>query len=118
MEIECVSGGPDVMPPPGSGFAVPPALAAIHASDIPRGPGHLITGPVAIEGAMPGDMLEVRSRRSNSAPIGVFAAFGPLAGTLPEDFPERFLTHIPVDRAARTCELPMASSSSSRRSSA
>ena len=42
--LECVSGGPQVMPPPGSGFAIPPALAAIHASDIPRAGGHIITG--------------------------------------------------------------------------
>ena len=39
--LECVSGGADVMPPPGSGLAVPKALAAIHASDIPRAGGHL-----------------------------------------------------------------------------
>jgi hypothetical protein len=34
--MECVSGGPEVMPPPGLGLTVPPALAAIHASGIPR----------------------------------------------------------------------------------
>jgi acetamidase/formamidase len=105
VEIECVSGGPDVMPPPGSGLTVPPALAAIHASDIPRGPGHLITGPVAIEGAMPGDMLEVKIEKIELGADWGFCGFRPLAGTIPEDFPERVLTHIPVDRAARTCKL-------------
>ena len=58
--LECVSGAPEVMPPPGSGFTIPPALAAIHAANIPRAGGHIITGPVAIAGAEPGDMLEVR----------------------------------------------------------
>ena len=106
VEIECVSGGPDVMPPPGSGFAVPPALAAILESDIPRAPGHLITGPVAIEGAMPGDMLEVRVDAIELGADWGFCGFRPLAGTLPEDFPERFLTHIPVDRSTRTCRMP------------
>ncbi|MBU6498697.1 MAG: acetamidase/formamidase family protein, partial [Rhodospirillales bacterium] len=57
--IECVSGGRDVMPPAGSGLVVPPALAAIQERVAP-GPGHIITGPVAIAGAQPGDMLEVR----------------------------------------------------------
>jgi len=104
--LECVSGGPDMMPPAGSGMLVPAALAAIHASDIPRAGGHIITGPVAIEGAMPGDMLEVRIDRIEVANDWGFCGFRPLAGTLPEDFHERFLTHIPVDRAAGTCRLP------------
>ena len=57
--LECVSGGPEVMPPPGSGLAIPPALAAIHAANVPRFGGHILTGPVAVCGAQPGDMLEV-----------------------------------------------------------
>jgi len=35
-----------------------------------------------------------------------YCGFRPLAGTLPEDFPARYLSHIPVDRAKRTCTLP------------
>jgi acetamidase/formamidase len=106
VEIECVSGGPDVMPPPGSDFTVPPTLAAIHNSSIPRGPGHLITGPVAIRGAHPGDMLEVKIEKIALGADWGFCGFRPLAGTLPDDFSERFLTHIPVNRAARTCRMP------------
>ena len=104
--LECVSGAPDAMPSPGSGFTVPAALAAIHASDLPRAGGHIITGPVAVAGAMPGDMLEVRIDRIELGNDWGFCGFRPLAGTLPEDFPERFLTHIPVDRAAGTCRMP------------
>ncbi len=104
--LECVSGGADVMPPPDSGLRIPPALAAIHASDIPRAGGHIITGPVAVAGAMPGDMLEVRIDRIELGNDWGFCGFRPLAGTLPEDFHERFLTHIPVDRANMTCRLP------------
>src|SRR3954454_9463065 len=36
--LECVSGGPEVMPPAGSGLTIPPALAAIHAGNVPRAP--------------------------------------------------------------------------------
>jgi len=104
--LECVSGSPEVMPPPGSGFAIPPALAAIHAADIPRAGGHILTGPVAVEGAEPGDMLEVKVEKIELGADWGFCGFRPLAGTLPEDFPERFLTHIPVDHAARTCRMP------------
>jgi acetamidase/formamidase len=57
--LECVSGGPEVMPPPGSGLRIPPALAAIHAANLRRVGGHILTGPVGVAGAEPGDMLEV-----------------------------------------------------------
>ncbi len=104
--LECVSGGPEVMPPPDSGLKIPPALAAIHAANIPRAPGHLITGPVAVAGAEPGDMLEVRIDAIEIGNDWGFCGFRPLAGTLPEDFPERYLSHIPVDRERMTCKLP------------
>ena len=103
--LECVSGGPDVMPPAASGMTVPPALAAIHAA-LPQGPGHIITGPVAVAGAAPGDMLEVKVEKIEFGADWGFCGFRPLWGTLPEDFPERFLSHIPIDRARRTCRLP------------
>ena len=104
--LECVSGGPEVMPLPGSGLTVPPALAAIHASNPPRGPGHILTGPVAIAGAMPGDMLEVSIDKIEVGCDWGYCGFRPLVGTLPEDFPEKYLSHIPVDRQRGVCKLP------------
>jgi acetamidase/formamidase len=103
--LECVSGSPDTLPQPGSGLTVPPALLAIHAS-VPRGPGHILTGPVAVAGAEPGDMLAVSIDKIEFGADWGFCGFRPLAGTLPEDFPERFLTIIPVDRANGTCRMP------------
>ena len=104
--LECVSGAPDVMPPAGSGLAIPAALAAIHAANPPRTGPHILTGPVAVRGAEPGDMLEVRIDAIEFGADWGFCGHRPLAGTLPEDFPDRFLSHITVDRAARTCRLP------------
>jgi acetamidase/formamidase len=104
--LECVSGGPEVMPPPGTGFTIPPNLAAIHAAGIQRAPGHIITGPVGVRGAEPGDMLEVRIGTIEPGCDWGYCGFRPLAGTIPEDFPETFLSHIPVDRDRRTCRLP------------
>src|SRR4051812_39442448 len=57
--LQSVSGGPLVMPPPGSGLATPKALADILAANLPSLGAHIITGPVPIAGAEPGDMLEV-----------------------------------------------------------
>lgn len=104
--LECVSGGPEVMPPPDSGLGIPPALAAIHAANMPRAGGHILTGPVAVAGATPGDMLEVRIDRIDLGNDWGYCGFRPLAGTLPEDFPDRYLSHIPVDRARKVCTLP------------
>jgi acetamidase/formamidase len=106
VELECVSGAPEVMPPVASGMTVPPALAAIHASNIPRAGGHILTGPVAVEGAETGDMLEVRIDKIVVGNDWGYCGFRPLAGTLPEDFPDRYLSHIPVDRERGTCRLP------------
>ena len=104
--LECVSGAPDMLPPPGSGFTVPPALAAIHAADPPRLGPHILTGPVAVEGAEPGDMLEIRIEKIELGADWGFCGFRPLGGTLPEDFPERFVTHLAVDRARGIGRLP------------
>jgi acetamidase/formamidase len=106
VELECVSGAPEVMPPPASGMAVPSALAAIHASSVPRAGGHILTGPVAVAGAEPGDMLEVRIEKIVVGNDWGYCGFRPLAGTLPEDFPDRYLSHVPVDRERGTCRLP------------
>jgi len=104
--LECVSGGPEVMPPPGSGLRIPPKLAAIHDANIPRVGGHILTGPVAVAGAEPGDMLEVHIDRIELGADWGYCGFRPLLGTLPEDFPERYLSHIPIDRARRVAQLP------------
>ena len=106
VTLECVSGGPDVMPPPESGMVVPPALAAIHAANLPRAGGHIVTGPVAVTGAEPGDMLEVRIDRIDLGADWGFCGFRPLAGTLPHDFKAAFMSHIPVDRARGVCRMP------------
>lgn len=105
VEIQCLSGRPGALPAPESGLTVPPALAAIHAA-MPVLPGHLITGPVAVSGAEPGDMLEVRIETIAFGADWGYCGFSPLMGTLPEDFPERFLSIIPIDRARGVCRLP------------
>ncbi len=104
--LECVSGSPEVMPAPESGLKIPPALAAIHAANLPCAGGHIVTGPVAVAGAEPGDMLEVRIDRIELGADWGFCGFRPLAGALPHDFKAPFLTHIPVDRARGTCRMP------------
>jgi acetamidase/formamidase len=104
--MQCVSGPAEIMPPPDSGMAVPEALAAIHAAGIPRLGPHIVTGPVAVAGAEPGDALEIAIEKIELGADWGYNHFRPLVGTLPEDFPFRRLIHIPVDREKNTCHLP------------
>ena len=103
--LECVSGEPRMLPPLDAGFKVPAALAAINAAGPPIHPGHILTGPVAVEGAELGDMLEVRIDHIAFGADWGFCSILPLEGTLPEDFPYSHLSHIPIDTARRTCRL-------------
>ncbi len=102
--FECVSGGPEVMPGPDQGLMIPKALLDIHAAKLERMGPHILTGPVAVEDAAPGDMLEVRIDAIEPAVDWGYCAVRPLAGTLPEEFPERYVSHIRVDRAAGTAK--------------
>ena len=106
VTVECVSGRQGVLPGPDSGLIVPEALSAILAANPTPPPGHIVTGPIAVEGAEPGDTLEVRIEAIEPGANWGYNVIRPLAGTLPEDFHETVLMHIPVDRARRTCTLP------------
>lgn len=106
VAVECVSGRPAVLPPPGSGLHVPASLSAILAANPAPPPGHIVTGPIAIDGAMPGDMLEIRIDAIEPGANWGYNSIRPLAGTLPEDFHDVTLMHIPVDQNRRVCTLP------------
>ncbi len=67
---------------------IPDSLKVVENAIKDRGPGaHPMTGPVWIEGAEPGDLLEVKIVSFEFLhPYGV-SGFIPGSGTLPEDFP-------------------------------
>jgi acetamidase/formamidase len=67
---------------------IPASMRAVEAEVRERGPGpHPMTGPIFVEGAEPGDSLEIRILAINFLhPFGV-AAFSPGGGVLPSDFP-------------------------------
>lgn len=83
---------------------VEPALRAIYA-DPPadKGPGsHILTGPVYVEGAEPGDTLEVRIEKIDLAIPYAYNMFAPGMGLLPDAFPYKRVRIIPLDQATRT----------------
>ena len=63
-----------------------------------KGPGgHILTGPIAIEGAEPGDTLEIRIRKIDLAIPYAYNAFRYGAGFLTDDFPYARMKIIPLD---------------------
>ncbi len=104
VTIETVSGGPDALPP--EGFHVPPELRAIHAAETGIPSGHILTGPVAIAGARPGDVLEVRILDISLRQDWGYNRHRPLAGTLPDEFPAHHHMNIPLDRERLTARMP------------
>jgi acetamidase/formamidase len=79
-----------------------------------KGPGgHILTGPIYIEDAQPGDVLEVRIQKIRLAIPYAYNAFGPGRGYLPEDYPYPKMKIIPLDaqrmiaRFAPGVEIPL-----------
>lgn len=104
VTIRTVSGGEQVLPP--EGFHIPPELHEIHAKSERLLPGHILTGPIAIESAKPGDVLEVRIRDVRFRQDWGWNTIRPLSGTLQDDFHETRLLNIPLDLDANVATLP------------
>lgn len=60
-----------------------------------RKPGNPATGPLYIEGAMPGDMLKIRILDIETGPVGI-VMLGPDSGSEKEEFPKKTLKRVPV----------------------
>jgi len=76
------------------------SLREVYAKVTDRGPGgHILTGPIYIEGAEPGDTLEVRIQKIDLAIPYAYNGFRYGAGILSEEFPYARTKIIPLDRA-------------------
>lgn len=106
VTIDTVTGGPEMHPKPEAGFYTPSEIEDVHRNAEKTLPGHILTGPVAVEGARPGDVLEVRIDDVRLRQDWGYTFIRPLAGTLPDDFHEFTLRHIRLDRENRMAKLP------------
>lgn len=104
ITINTVTGGPPALP--GEGYHVPPELLEIHADGVPSVPGHILTGPVAVDGAMPGDVLQVDILDVQLRQDWGYNMIRPLVGTLPQEFTKTHMTTIPLDAAAQEATMP------------
>src|SRR5258706_9022532 len=91
-----------VVPP----SAVPEYVRAIAREVKDRGPGgHILTGPVAVNGTLPGDVLEVRILDVSLAVDYGYNTQRPYNGALPDEFPAFWQRVIPINRTAKTAEV-------------
>ena len=72
----------------------------------PGGGPHSLTGPIFVNGAQPGDVLEIRILRIVPKKVGTnFNLPGkdfPTIGALPGDFPDGFVRYFDIDNRTRT----------------
>ena len=92
VNLESVSGGPETLP--GEGYHIPPELLEVHAKVPRKMPGHMLTGPIHVTGAKPGQVLQV-----DILDVGLRQDWGynfvrPLSGGLPGEFDET--THMTI----------------------
>jgi acetamidase/formamidase len=90
---------------------VPPSAVPQYQRDIygevkDRGPGpHILTGPIEIRGAEPGDVLEVRILDIGLALDWGYNRQRPYTGALPDEFTAIWSRIIPINRQAKTAEV-------------
>lgn len=116
VEIQSVWGDPEALvrggvPPE----QIQPELREIVSSAKDRGPGpHPLTGPVAIDGAEPGDVLEVRILDVRMDVSYSWNTFSKRGGLLAEEFTEPHYKVVPLDRERKVgrfapgIEIPLA----------
>ncbi|MGI9524076.1 MAG: acetamidase/formamidase family protein [Hyphomicrobiaceae bacterium] len=104
VTLTTVSGTHDTLPDPP--LVVPQALQDIQATVSQELPGHICTGPVAVRGARPGNVLEVRIRSIELLYEWGYTRIRPLHGALPDDFPTPHMIHSVLDRSQMTATLP------------
>ena len=99
---------PDVVDKSG---AVPPSAVPQYQRDIygqvkDRGPGpHVLTGPIEVRGAEPGDVLEVRILQIDLAIDYGYNRQRAYTGALPDEFTALWTRIIPINRQAKTAEV-------------
>jgi acetamidase/formamidase len=102
MQTASTCGASDRLVPQGVKLEQIPAWIDEIYAKVPkdqRGPGgHILTGPVAIAEAQPGDVLEVRILKINLDTDFACNGFGKGRGFLPDDYPYSKSKIIPLDR--------------------
>jgi acetamidase/formamidase len=107
VTIDTIVGVPDMLTQLGAAVDEPiREMEEMYAKVKDRGPGpHFLTGPVAIEGAMPGDVLEVEILDIRlRSPYGWMMIGKGGSGALPEEFRSERRKLVPLDQRDNLAE--------------
>lgn len=103
--VDTISGSPGQFPDDAWDRLLPEHRALIETRSQIL-PGHLMTGPISVRGAEPGDALRVEVLDVALRQDWAWNMIMPLRGTLPEDFPERHVRVIELDGDAMVARMP------------
>ena len=85
---------------------VPQYVRDIYRDVQDRGPGpHVLTGPIFVNGAAPGDVLELRILSVDLAVGYGYNRQRPFTGTLPNEFTQFWQRVLPINLQAKTTEI-------------
>ena len=106
VTIDTICGIPEMLERLGAATDDPiREMKEMYAKVKDRGPGpHFLTGPVAIEGSVPGDVLEVEIMDIRLRSPYAWMMIEPAAGVLPEEFPYLREKLVPLDTRSKTGE--------------
>jgi acetamidase/formamidase len=105
VTISTVSGSKAELPETSAFHVLDQHRTILESVSQEMGP-HILTGPVAIEGAEPGDVLEIRIEAVSLIQDWGYNYTKPLCGALPDRFPTRQLYHIGLDAETQTGHCP------------
>jgi acetamidase/formamidase len=105
VTIDTLSGEPEDLPDDDALTTLDEHREVLATGERGAGP-HLLTGPIYVEGAEPGDVLEVRIEEIKLRQNWGWNLQLPLYGTLQNEFPEARRLHLPIDVADETVLLP------------
>jgi acetamidase/formamidase len=106
ITLSTVSGAKADLPADDSRFHVLDNHRAILETVSPELGPHILTGPIAIQGAEPGDVLEVRVEQVSLIQDWGYNYTKPARGALPKRFPDRRIHHIGLDPTTLTGHCP------------
>ncbi|MFT7649262.1 MAG: acetamidase/formamidase [Candidatus Poriferisodalaceae bacterium] len=104
VRIDTVSGGPGELPKDVS--RVLPEHLDIHEALEPDLGPHILTGPIHLDGAVPGDTVTLEILDIECRTDWGWSVQKPGLGALPDDFPEPRLTHFDIDRDNQVATMP------------
>ncbi|MEM6487185.1 MAG: acetamidase/formamidase family protein [Pseudomonadota bacterium] len=108
VTLDCLPACEEADLPPGGEGVLDAHVAAMAAHRPTKGAGpHMVTGPVYVNGAVAGDVLQVDILEAKPMQSWGFTAILPLLGALPHEFTNYQRMHIAVDEGAGMCRLPI-----------